>query len=218
MKKVKLRNSNKEFTVGKILCVGKNYLDHAIEMGGKVPEVPLIFMKPTSTLIYDGEIINHPSYSNEMHHEVELVLLIGEKIRNADEKEAEDAIYGYGVGLDMTLRDLQKKFKDAGHPWTLAKGFDDSAIVSDFIEKDVYKLTGEEEIKLYKNGKIQQSSKLSKMIFSPVHIVKFLSEHMTLEPGDLIYTGTPEGVSKVERGDVLKSSISNIAEIENTIT
>ncbi len=218
MKKVKLRNSNKEFTVGKILCVGKNYLDHAIEMGGTVPEVPMIFMKPTSTLVYDGEIINHPSYSNEMNHEVELVLLIGEKIKNADEKEAEDAIYGYGVGLDMTLRDLQRKFKDAGQPWTLAKGFDDSAIVSDFIAKDEYKLTGVEEIKLYKNGKIQQSSKLNKMIFSPVHIVKFLSEHMTLEPGDLIYTGTPEGVSKVERGDVLKSSISNIAEIENTIT
>lgn len=217
MKKVKIRNRSKEFTVGKLLCVGKNYLDHAKEMGGKVPEVPMIFMKPTSTLIYDKETINHPSYSNEMHHEVELVLLIGEKIKNADKKEAENAIYGYGVGLDMTLRDLQKKFKDAGHPWTLAKGFDDSAVISDFIAKDDYKLTGEEEIKLYKNGKIQQSSKLSKMIFSPVHIVKFLSEHMTLEPGDLIYTGTPEGVSKVERGDVLKSSISNIAEIENTI-
>ena len=217
MKKVKIKNSTENFIVGKILCVGQNYLDHAKEMGGKVPEVPMIFMKPTSTLIYDGDSINHPSYSNEMHHEVELVLLIGEKIKNANEAAAENAIYGYGVGLDMTLRDLQRKFKDAGHPWTLAKGFDDSAVISEFIPKDEYKLTGEEEIKLYKNGKIQQSSKLSKMIFSPVDIVKFLSEHMTLEPGDLIYTGTPEGVSKVERGDVLKASITNFAEIENKI-
>ena len=217
MKKVKIKNSTENFIVGKILCVGQNYLDHAKEMGGKVPEVPMIFMKPTSTLIYDGDSINHPSYSNEMHHEVELVLLIGEKIKNANEAAAENAIYGYGVGLDMTLRDFQRKFKDSGHPWTLAKGFDDSAVISEFIPKDEYKLTGEEEIKLYKNGKIQQSSKLSKMIFSPVDIVKFLSEHMTLEPGDLIYTGTPEGVSKVERGDVLKASITNFAEIENKI-
>lgn len=217
MKKVKIKNSDKEFIVGKILCVGQNYLDHAKEMGGEVPKVPMIFLKPSSTLIYNGDSIVHPDYSNEMHHEVELVLLIGKEIKNASMDEAENAIIGYGVGLDMTLRDLQKQFKNAGHPWTLAKGFDNCAVVSEFISKDDYKLSGKEEIQLYKNDKLQQSSNLSKMIFSPVEIVKFLSEKMTLEPGDLIFTGTPEGVSKVERGDVLKSKISHVEEIENKI-
>ena len=217
MKTVKIKNKDREITVGKILCVGQNYLDHAKEMGGKVPKVPMIFMKPTSTLIYDGDTISHPSYSDEMHHEVELVLLIGKKIKNASDAEAEGAIEAYAVGLDMTLRDLQRQFKDAGHPWTLAKGFDDSAVVSEFISKEDYKISGNETIELYKNGKLQQSSTINKMIFTPSVIVKFVSERMTLEPGDLIYTGTPEGVSKVEKGDVLTSKIENIAELENKI-
>ncbi len=217
MKKVKIKNSNKEFTVGKILCVGKNYLAHAEEMGGELPKAPIIFMKPTSTLIYNGNTITHPAHSNEMHHEIELVLLIGKTINNASETEAEEAIVAYAVGLDMTLRDIQLQLKKKGHPWTLAKGFNDSAVVSEFVLKENYKITGNEEIQLYKNGKLQQSSTLGKMLFSSVDIVKFLSERMTLEPGDLIYTGTPEGVSKVERGDVLTSKITNIAEIENKI-
>lgn len=217
MKTVKIRNTDKEYTVGKILCVGQNYIDHVKEMGGTVPKVPMIFIKPTSTLVYNGDAIVHPNYSDEMHHEVELVLLIGKAIKNANIEEAEDAIIGYGVGLDMTLRDLQKQFKDAGHPWTLAKGFDNCAVVSDFISKKEYDISGNETIQLYKNGKLQQSSILDKMIFSPSVIVKFLSERMTLEPGDLIYTGTPEGVSKVERGDVIKANISGVAEIENII-
>ena len=217
MKTVKIRNTDKEYSVGKILCVGKNYLEHAKEMGGTVPKVPMIFLKPTSTLIYNGDSIVHPNYSDEMHHEVELVLLIGKEIKKASLEEAEDAIVGYGIGLDMTLRDLQRQFKDAGHPWTLAKGFDNSAVVSDFISKEEYDISGNETIQLYKNNKLQQSSTLDKMIFSPSVIVKFLSERMTLEPGDLIYTGTPEGVSKVERGDVLKANISGVAEIENII-
>jgi 5-carboxymethyl-2-hydroxymuconate isomerase len=217
MKKVKIRNSGKEFIVGKILCVGKNYAEHAKEMNSEVPEFPIIFLKPTSTLIYDGDSIIHPNYSNEMHHEVELVLLIGKEVKNATLREAEDAIIAYAVGLDMTLRDLQSKYKKEGHPWTLAKGFDTCAVVSDFILKADYILTGEERIILEKNGNIQQNSSVNKMIFSPAQIVQFLSERMTLEPGDLIYTGTPEGVSKVERGDVLKSSITNIAEMKNYI-
>lgn len=217
MKKIKFQNSNRELTVGKILCVGKNYADHAKEMGGTVPDQPMIFLKPTSTLIYDGDPIIHPNYSSEMHHEVELVLLIGETIKNATLEEAENAIIGYGVGLDMTLRDLQFKFKKNGEPWTLAKGFDTCAVVSDFISKDEHQFTGAERIELLKNGNIQQNSSLNKMIFPPDHVVKFLSDRMTLEPGDLIYTGTPEGVSKVERGDLLKSSITDIAEIQNII-
>jgi 5-carboxymethyl-2-hydroxymuconate isomerase len=217
MKYIKMKNSNEKFPVGKILCVGRNYVKHARELGNEVPDFPIIFLKPSSTLIFNGDAIIHPSYSNEMHHEVELVLLIGQEIKNASIEEAENAIIGYGVGLDMTLRDLQKQYKKEGTPWTLAKGFDTCAVVSDFIYKNDYNLTGVEEITLYKNGELQQSSLVNKMVFPPSEIVKYLSERMTLETGDLIYTGTPEGVSKVERGDILISSISNIADIENTI-
>lgn len=217
MKKVKIRNSEKEFIVGKIVCVGRNYAEHAKELGNEVPKFPIIFLKPPSTLIYDGDNIVHPSYSNEMHHEVELVLLIGKEIKNANDEEAENAITGYGVGLDMTLRDLQNEYRKEGNPWTLAKSFDTCGVISDFVSKEEYRLTGDEKIVLQKNGNIQQNSTVNKMIFSPKEIVKYISERMTLEPGDLIYTGTPEGVSKVERGDVLKSSIENIAQLENKI-
>ncbi len=218
MKKVKIRNSNQEFSVGKIVCVGRNYADHAKELGNEVPKFPIIFLKRPSTLIYDGDTIVHPSYSNEMHHEVELVLLIGKEVKNATDEEAENAIVGYGVGLDMTLRDLQNEYRKEGNPWTLAKSFDTCAVISDFISKDTYKLTGDyEKIVLQKNGNTQQSSLVNKMIFSPKEIVKYISEIMTLESGDLIYTGTPEGVSKVEKGDVLNSSIENIAQLKNKI-
>ncbi|MBI1933237.1 MAG: fumarylacetoacetate hydrolase family protein [Ignavibacteriales bacterium] len=217
MKNVKIKNSDSEFTVGKIVCVGRNYAEHAKELGNEIPKFPIIFLKPPSTLVYNGDSIVHPNYSNELHHEVELVLLIGKEVKNASLDEAENAIIGYGVGLDMTLRDLQNVFRKEGTPWTLAKSFDTCAVVSDFISKEDYKINGDEKIQLMVNGKLQQTSKINKMIFSPKEIVKFISERMTLEPGDLIYTGTPEGVSKVERGDVLKSSIENIAQLENKI-
>lgn len=217
MKKVKIKNSTKEFTVGKIVCVGRNYAEHARELGNEVPKFPIIFLKPPSTLIYDGDKIIHPSYSNEMHHEVELVLLIGKSVKNASDEEAENAIIGYGVGLDMTLRDLQNEYRKEGNPWTLAKSFDTCAVISEFVLKEEYKITGKEEIELLKNGNIQQKSSIDKMIFPPAEIVKYISERMTLEPGDLIYTGTPQGVSKVDKGDVLKSRIEHIAEIENII-
>jgi 2-keto-4-pentenoate hydratase/2-oxohepta-3-ene-1,7-dioic acid hydratase in catechol pathway len=152
-----------------------------------------------------------------MHHEVELVLLIGKKIKDISLDEAEDAILAYAVGLDMTLRDLQNEYKKKGTPWTLAKGFDTCAVVSDFTLKADHELTGKEEITLLKNGNIQQNSTVDTMIFSPRYIVKYLAERMTLEPGDLIYTGTPQGVSKVERGDVLVSEIKGIGRIENRI-
>ena len=217
MKKVKVNGTDKEYSVGKILCVGRNYAEHAKELGNEVPEFPLIFMKPPSTLIFDGDSIIHPSYSDEMHHEVELVLLIGHLIKNATLDEAENAIIGYAVGLDMTLRDLQKEYKKEGSPWTLAKCFDTCAVVSSFVSKNDYQVCGNEEISLIKNGNQEQNSTVNKMIFNPSSIVQYLSQKMTLEPGDLIYTGTPEGVGRVNRGDILVSSITNIGKIENII-
>lgn len=214
MKNLVVKNSDKKFTPGKILCVGKNYAAHAKEMGGSVPTTPVIFNKPASNLIYKDEKIIHPDYSDEMHHEVELVLLIGKTIKNADDKEAEKAIIGYAVGLDMTLRDLQSQFKKKGHPWTLSKCFDTAAVISDIVLKSDYQLKGNETLALSVNGQPRQKTSLENMIFSSVEIVKFLSSRMTLEEGDLIYTGTPEGVGKVVPGDTIKAELENIDSFE----
>lgn len=210
MKNIKFKNSNEQIAVGKIVCVGRNYKAHAEEMGNEVPEFPIIFMKPASALIYSGDKIIHPQHSNEMHHEVELVLLIGNTIKDADDETAKNAIAGYAVGLDMTLRDLQAELKKKGHPWELAKCFDTSAVVSDFISVADLQFTGDEKISLSVNDESRQSSTLNKMIFNPVEIVKYISSKITLEKGDLIYTGTPEGVGKVNRGDKLKAEISGV--------
>ena len=148
-----------------------------------------------------------------MHHEVELVLLIGKKVKDVDTKKAEEAISGYGVGLDMTLRDVQSELKKKGHPWTIARGFDTSAVLSDFVLKKDYKLTLNEIISLSINGTIKQRSKLNTMIFVPSKIVEYISSLMTLEEGDLIFTGTPSGVGKVVKGDKLLAEIEGIASL-----
>ncbi len=217
MKKLKIRDTEEEFNVGKIVCVGRNYVKHAEELGNEVPKFPIIFLKPVSSLIQSGEKIEHPDYSEEMHHEVELVLLIGKDIKNANDNEAEEAIAGYAVGLDMTLRDLQNQFKSKGQPWTLAKVFDASAVVSDFISKDEVDVT-KEKIYLKVNEELKQDSTLDKMIFNNIEIIKFISSKMTLEKGDLIFTGTPEGVGKVVKGDKISAGIGDNLRLETEIT
>lgn len=217
MKSVKIRNSSREIEIGKIVCVGRNYAEHAMELGNEVPEKPVIFLKPASSVIFSGEKITYPSFSHDMHHETELVLLIGKKIKNGSEKESEEAIEGYGVGLDMTLRDIQSELKKKSHPWTIAKCFDTSAVLSDFVLKKDVHITLEEEITLTINGEIRQREKLNMMLFKPVKIVQYISSLMTLDAGDLIYTGTPKGVGKVEKGDKLHAKISGIAELECTV-
>jgi acylpyruvate hydrolase len=214
MKKIQIRNTGREYPIGKIVCVGRNYAEHAKELGNEVPEKPVIFLKPVSAVIFSGDKIIHPSFSNDMHHETELVLLVGEKIKNAGQQEAENAIIGYGVGLDMTLRDIQSELKKKGYPWTIAKGFDTSAVLSDFISKNNFRLTLNEEIILSVNNVVRQREKLNKMIFTPVEIVEYISSLMTLEEGDLVFTGTPAGVAKTVIGDKLHAEITGIAELE----
>lgn len=217
MKTLQIKNSLEKVEIGKIVCVGRNYAKHAEELGNEIPEFPLIFLKPASSVIYSGDKLVMPSDSGEMHHEVELVFLIGKTIKDADEKEAESAIAAYAVGLDMTLRDIQSKLKAKGHPWTLAKVFDGSAVISDFVSKEDYSLKGNEKISLKLNEEVRQSSTLDYMLFDSVNIVKYLSSKFTLEAGDLIFTGTPEGVGPVKRGDVLSAHIENIADLTVTI-
>ena len=213
MKILKIKNSTEKIEIGKIVCVGRNYAEHAKELGNEVPEKPVVFLKPASAIIFSGEEIKYPPFSEEMHHEVELVLLIGNKIKDASLDDAEKAIAGYGVGLDMTLRDVQSKLKSKGHPWTIAKCFDTSAVLSDFLLKDDYNLNLDEEIFLTVNDEERQRDKLNKMIFKPAELVQYLSSLMTLKKGDLVFTGTPKGVGKVENGDVIKAGIVGIASL-----
>ena len=217
MKTARIKSSTQQFTVGKIVCVGRNYAEHAKELGNEVPEKPVVFLKPASALIHSGEKIIYPTFSKDMHHEVELVLLIGKAVKNSDKNEAENAIIGYGVGLDMTLRDVQSELKKKGHPWTTAKCFDTSAVVSDFVLKSDHKLSLDEEISLSVNGQIRQKEKLNKMLFKPAEIVEYISSLMTLEEGDLVYTGTPAGVGKVEVGDRLLGEIQNVGKLETIV-
>lgn len=217
MKKIHLKNMGEEFYCGKIVCVGRNYAEHAKELGNEIPEFPIIFIKPVSNIIYGGDKIVYPDYSEDLQHEVELLLLIGKDVKNASIEEAEEAIAGYGVGLDMTLRDLQREYSKKGQPWTLAKCFDGAAVVSKFTLSDGYKLTLEENITLSVNGVVKQSAKLNTMIFSPAEIVKYISHKMKLEKGDVIFTGTPAGVGKVQKGDKLFAQIENVADLETEI-
>jgi len=213
MKSISIKNSNRKISIGKIVCVGRNYAEHAKELGNDVPQKPVVFLKPSSAVIFSGDKIEYPSFSEDMHHEVELVLLIGNKIKNASLEEAENAITGYGVGLDMTLRDIQSELKSKGHPWTISKCFDTSAVLSEIVLKADFNLTLQEEIFLEINGEERQRDRLNKMIFKPAELVEYLTSLMTLEEGDLIFTGTPKGVSKVERGDKIHSGVEGLVEL-----
>ncbi len=217
MKYLKFKNSSEQIPIGKLVCVGRNYAAHAKELGNDVSEFPIIFLKPASNVIYSGESVIHPTYSQDLQHEVELVLYIGEDVKNATDETAEKAIHGFAVGLDMTLRDLQFEFKKKGEPWTLAKCFDTAVVLSDVVLKKDYLLKGDENISLSVNGIVKQNSSIKNMIFSPVEIVKFISARMTLEKGDLIFTGTPEGVSKVVPGDKIEAALENIGNIKTNI-
>lgn len=217
MKTARIKNSSQHYQIGKIVCVGRNYAEHAKELGNEIPEKPVLFLKPPSAVIYSGEEVIHPAFSNDLHHEVELVLFVGEDIKNASRDEAENAIMGYGVGLDMTLRDVQQQLKKKGYPWTLAKCFDTSAVISDFILKQHHQLNLNEKIELKVNEEVRQSDTLSSMILTPAELVEYISSVMKLEKGDLIFTGTPSGVSKVNKGDKLEASLGELVNIICTI-
>ena len=217
MNEITPKGSEKKYIIGKLVCVGRNYAKHAAELGNDIPKEPMLFLKTSSCVIFSEESVTHPTYSNDLHYEIELILLIGNTIKNANDAEAEEAIIAYGVGLDMTLRDLQNELKAKGSPWTTAKVFDSSAVLGDFISSDNYRLNGDERIWLSVNDDMKQNSFLKNMLFDSTTLVKYISSRMTLEPGDLIFTGTPEGVGRVVHGDKLEGGIQNIGGVKTVI-
>lgn len=203
--------SGQHFPIGKILCIGRNYTEHIKELGNPTPEAPVIFIKPASSVIGEGEAIVIPSYSHDCHHEAELALLIGRKGKDIPEDRAMEYIAGYGVGIDLTLRDVQGELKKKGLPWEIAKGFDTSCPLSAFVEPSNVADPQNLQIRLTVNGEIRQDGNTSMMIHRIPAIIRHMSGNFTLEPGDVILTGTPAGVSPIVSGDHLVAEIPGVA-------
>lgn len=217
MKTIRVRGLREEIPVGKILCLGRNYAEHAKEMQSEVPDCPLVFIKPSSALISDGQDIVIPRISQEVHHEVELVVAIGKTGKRMQQEQARNYILGYGVGLDMTLRDIQREAKKKGLPWSVAKGFDTSAPVSEIVPASMIASTAALEIQCRVNGTLRQTSRTDQMIFPVEQIISYLSTLFTLERGDLIFTGTPAGVGTVVPGDRIEAELVGWTKITHTI-
>ena len=191
----------------KIICIGKNYLEHAKEMGDIAPEKPIFFLKPDSAILPKRNPFYIPNFSNEVHHEVELIIKIKKLGKCINLNFAKEYYSEIGLGIDFTARDIQRKCKEKGHPWEIAKAFDQSAVISDsFI--DINSLS-DINFHLDKNGKTVQKSNIKDMIFSIDEIIHYVSKYMTLKIGDLIFTGTPSGVGPVNIGDRLEGFIND---------
>jgi len=206
------------FAVHRVYCVGRNYVDHAIEMGHSGREPPFFFLKPADAVlaVSEGSIgeLHYPSLTADLHHEVELVAAIGKGGRDIPAAEALSHVWGYGVGLDMTRRDLQAEAKKQARPWCIGKAFEESAPIGELRPAAQCRIDAETGIRLEVNGKLRQHSRIGKLIWSLPEIIEHLSAAWTLAPGDLIYTGTPEGVAAVVRGDVLSASVDGVGNLQ----
>ena len=187
----------------KIIAIGRNYAEHAKELNNPVPTVPVIFMKPDTAVLKDNKPFYHPEFSSDIHHEIELVLKVSKEGKHIAEKFAGNYFDEIGLGIDFTARDVQQKHKEKGLPWELAKAFDNSAPVSKFFPKSNFKDLTKLNIRLDLNGNTVQSGNTSDLLFSYEYIIAFVSKYITLKKGDLIFTGTPQGVGKVNVGDHL---------------
>lgn len=192
----------------KIICIGRNYAEHAKELGNEIPENPVIFMKPDTAVLKKGSDFYIPEFSEDIHYELEVVLKISKGGKYIQEEKAGNYFEEIALGIDFTARDLQSKLKEKGLPWELAKGFDGSAVISDFYKKEDYDLKNL-QFSLLKNKEEVQNGNTSLMLFSPEKIIAFVSKYFTLKTGDLIFTGTPKGVGKVAENDILEAYLEN---------
>jgi acylpyruvate hydrolase len=193
----------------KIIAIGRNYAEHAKELNNPVPTVPVIFMKPDTALLKDNKPFYHPDFSQDIHHEIELVLKVCKEGKHVNEKFAANYYDEIGLGIDFTARDIQSRHKEKGLPWELAKAFDGSAPISNFLPKSDFKDIYNINFKLDINGENRQTGNTNMLLFSFEQIIAFVSQYITLKKGDLIFTGTPAGVGKVNVGDHLQGYIED---------
>jgi len=215
---VPVTGSESRFPVHRIYCVGRNYVEHAKEMGFTGREPPFFFMKPADAVLYvpegaTGEM-PYPSVTADLHHEIELVVAIGKGGRDIKAADAAGHIYGYAVGLDMTRRDLQGEAKKQGRPWDVGKSFDHSAPMGPIRPAAQAGDVGNAAIALSVNGQVRQSSNVSKLIWNIAETIEHLSRLWELQPGDLIFSGTPEGVGAVKAGDLMEGSVGGVGALK----
>lgn len=192
------------FPPGKAVCVGRNYADHIRELQNETPDSPLLFLKPATAFQALQEPIRLPCHGKVCHHEVEIALLIGKHLQKATASKANDSIAGYGIALDLTLRDVQQKCRQKGHPWEIAKGFDGSCPISPFISPDHFGSANGIPFRLSVNGTVRQTGNSDRMIAGFTELLIYASSIFTLVPGDVLLTGTPAGVDSLKSGDRLE--------------
>lgn len=215
---VPVAGSADRFPVRRIYCIGRNYAAHALEMGSDLREPPLFFLKPSDAVVRgDDTTIPYPPKTSNFHYEGELVVAIGTGGRDIPEASANDHIYGYGLGLDMTRRDLQGAARDKGRPWDMGKGFDKSAPCGAIVTASKIGHPDKGTIRLKVNGEERQTGDLSDMIWNVPESIAYLSGLVELQSGDLIYTGTPEGVGAVVSGDVIEVHVDGVGDLKVTI-
>jgi len=214
-----IQGSALRFPVRRIFCIGRNYAEHAKEMGAAVETGrPMFFCKPADAVVADGADVPYPSATAELHHEVEMVLALGAGGRDVPAERAAALVWGVGVGLDLTRRDLQAQAKAKGHPWDVAKAFDHSAPVS-ALRQLAGALPGPDTgLRLTVNGELRQQARLGEMIHDVQHLLAALSTLFELKPGDLVFTGTPAGVAELQRGDRFHAELAGIATLDGRIT
>jgi 2-keto-4-pentenoate hydratase/2-oxohepta-3-ene-1,7-dioic acid hydratase in catechol pathway len=217
MLKLPFSNDMLNIAPTKIICLGRNYVKHAKEMKSEVPSKPIIFLKPPSSLIGPNEIIKLPKESKKVHHEVELAFLVSHKAKNVRAEKAMDYVLGYTILLDITARDIQDEAKMKGLPWTVAKGFDTFAPIGPRVVPADEINPNSLGIGLMVNGEIRQRGNTSDMIFKIPEIIEYVSSIMTLEPGDIIATGTPEGVGEIRDGDIIEAWIDGIGILKERV-
>ena len=194
----------------KIICIGRNYIDHIKELSNQKPMNPVVFLKPDSAVIAKNQNFIIPSFSNEIHHEVELVIKINKVGKHIDKSFSHKYYDEIGLGIDFTARDIQSNLKEKGHPWEKSKAFDNSCMVGNFLKKEKLEDISKIEFSLKKNNEIVQSGCSNDMLWKIDELISYVSQYFTLKIGDLIFTGTPSGVSKVESVDILEGYISSI--------
>jgi fumarylpyruvate hydrolase len=212
--------TDKRFPVSRIFCVGRNYHAHALEMNSPVDKAkarPFYFLKDPSALVESGATIAYPPGTANYHYEMELVVAVGAKGFRVSEADAGRLVYGYAAGLDMTRRDLQMSAREQGRPWDLGKNFENSAICSPITPQGKLDVLAAGTIELSVNGATRQSADISQLIWSIPELLADLSQFYHLQPGDLIYTGTPEGVGAVNPGDSLEGSVAGVGAVRLTI-
>lgn len=199
-----------DLPLGKVVCVGRNYADHAAELNNPIPTEPMLFIKPATSVVDLALPFKVPEGLGSVHFETEMSILIGETLSSSNESEAAKAIAGVGLGLDLTLRDLQSKLKEKGHPWEKAKAFDGSCPLSGFVKPDQIADLQDVEIKLTVNGEVRQHGNSSHMLNQVLPLIGYISQFFTLLPGDVVLTGTPAGVGPVLPGDKLQVELGNL--------